>query len=147
VVNSESPLIHRQLAQRVSLVAAGDVQLSNVAYAAREAPDERNIHLFIGVESDRARAYVCLERRSHVWQCTWDEYEAGVFHQLDQPMWSIGFAWVTRAHRRKGWIRKTIAAAADHLGFGGSFGWYTPFTEDGEATARALYPSGIFIAK
>jgi len=44
VINNESPFIHRQLAQRVSLIGAGDSQLSNVAYAAREARDERNVH-------------------------------------------------------------------------------------------------------
>jgi hypothetical protein len=147
VINNESPFIHRQLAQRVNLNAAEDSQLCNVAYAAREALDERNIHLFMGIEADRARAYVCFERRFHVWKCRWDEYDARVFHEAHQPMWSIGFAWVSRAHRRKGWIRQTVAAASDFLGFGNSFGWYEPFTEDGEATARAICPSGIFIAK
>lgn len=148
VINNDSPFIHRQLAQRVSLIGAGDSQLSNVTYAAREARDERNVHLFMGIEADRAlRAYVCFERRFRVWKCTWDEYDAGVFQEAHQPMWSIGFAWVSRAHRRKGWIRRTAAAAGDLLGFGNSFGWYTPFTQDGEATARAMCPSGIFIAK
>jgi hypothetical protein len=148
VVNSESPLIHRQLAQTISLNAADDTQLSNVAYAAREAPDERNIHLFIGVEADRARAYVCFERRAHVWRCTWDEYERGVFHKSSsEPVWSVGFAWVARAHRRKGWLRIIISAAAARLDFGDSFGWYEPFTKDGEAAARALCPAGIIIAK
>jgi hypothetical protein len=147
VVNNESPFIYRQLAQKVSLIAAGDSQLSNVAYAAREALDERNVHLFMGIEADRARAYVCFERRFRVWKCTWDEYDAGVFHEVHQPVWSIGFAWVSRAHRRKGWIRQTVAAADDLLGFGDSFGWYAPFTTDGEATVRALCPSGIFLVK
>jgi hypothetical protein len=101
VINNDSPFIHRQLAQRVSLIGAGDSQLSNVTYAAREARDERNVHLFMGIEADRARAYVCFERRFRVWKCTWDKYDAGVFHEAHQPMWSIGFAWVSRAHRRK----------------------------------------------
>jgi hypothetical protein len=82
-----------------------------------------------------------------VWRCTWDEYDARVSHEVHQPIWSIGFAWVSRAHRREGWIRQTVAAASERLGFAGLFGWYTPFTEDGEATARALCPDGIFIAK
>ena len=34
-----------------------------------------------------------------------------------------------------------------HLGFGNTFGWYTPFTGDGKAAARRLCPSGIFIAR
>ena len=148
VVNSQSPRSHRLLAQEVSLVAAGDTEYSGVAYSADERPDERQIHLFLGVSDDRAQAYVCLERRTRVWQCTWPEYEANVAHRRDgQPMWSIGYAWVSKKNRRTGWLRDVLSAAGDHLGFGVDFGWYTPFSEAGEAAARALCPSGIFIAK
>ena len=149
VINRQSPRVHRRLAEQVSLVAAGDTKPSNVAYCADERPDDRQIHLFLGVEEDRARAYVCFERRSRIWQCTWPEHDAGVPpHRLDdRAMWSIGYAWACRAHRRTGWMRVIIAAAADRLGFGSDFGWYTPFTDAGEAVARTLCPSGIFIAK
>jgi hypothetical protein len=148
VINSESPRVHRRLAQEVSLVAAGDVDFSGVAYCADERPDDRKIHLFLGVEDERAQAYACLEQRGHVWQCTWTEYDAGVTHPLDnRTMWSIGYAWVSRGNRRTGWIRAITAAARSHLGCGNDLGWYTPFTEAGEAVARKLCPSGIFIAK
>ena len=147
VINSQSLRVHRQIAQDVSLVAAGDVEFSNVAYGADEQPDNRQIHLFLGVERDRVQAYVCFERRSDIWQCTWSEYDTGVTHKLDvQPMWSIGYAWVSRANRRTGWMRAIVAAAANHFR-GGNFGWQTPFTPAGEALARTLCPSGIFIAK
>jgi hypothetical protein len=147
-INGQSRRAHRRIAQEVTLVAAGDVEFSGVAYSADEQPDNRQIHLFLGVEADRAQAYVCFERRSHIWQCTWSEYEAGVAHPVDaQPMWSIGYAWVSRADRRTGWMRAIVAAAANHLHFDGNFGWHTPFTDAGEALARALCPSGIFIAK
>jgi len=147
-INSQSPRTQRLLAQEVSLVAAGDTDYSGVAYAADERPDERQIHLFLGVSDDRAQAYVCFELRSHIWQCTWSEYAAGVSHRLDdRPMWSIGYVWVSRGNRRVGWLRDILSAARDHLGFGTDFGWYTPFTDTGVAAARALCPSGIFIAK
>jgi hypothetical protein len=136
------------LAQEVSLIAAGETNYSGVAYAADERPDERRIHLFLGVSDDRAQAYVCFEMRSRVWKCTWTEYASGEAHKLeDRNMWSIGYAWVSRGNRRTGWLRDVLSAARHHLGFGDSFGWYTPFSEDGEAAARALCPSGIFIAK
>lgn len=148
VINSESPRAHRLLAQEVSLVVAGDTEFSFVSYAADEPPDERKIHLFLGVSDDRAEAYVCFERCSHIWQCTWPEYDARVFHRLeDRPMWSIGYAWVSRKNRLTGWLKDVLSAARDHLGFGNDFGWYTPFSDTGEAAARALCPSGIFIAK
>ena len=148
VINSQSPRIQRLVAQEVSLIAAGDTNYSGVAYAADEAPDERQIHLFLGVSDDRAQAYVCFERRAHLWQCTWSEYAVGVAHKLDdRPMWSIGYAWVSKKNRRTGWLKDILAAARDHLGYGDELGWYTPFTDNGEAAARALCPSGIFVAK
>jgi len=148
VINSQSPRTQKLLAQEVSLVAAGDTYYSGVAYAADERPDERQIHLFLGVSDDRAQAYVCFELRFHIWRCTWSEYAAGVAHRLDdRPMWSIGYAWVSRRNRRTGWLRDVLSAARGHLGFGNEFGWHTPFTDTGEAAARALCPSDIFIAK
>lgn len=78
-INSQSPRDQRLLAQEVSLIAAGDTDYSGVAYAADERPDERQIHLFLGVSNDRAQAYVCFERRFHIWQCTWSEYSMGIF--------------------------------------------------------------------
>jgi len=148
VINGQSRRVHRRIAQEVSLVAAGDVEFSGVAYSADEQPDDRQIHLFIGVEIDRAQAYVCFERHSQIWQCTWSEYDAETAHPLDaQPMWSIGYAWVSRAYRRTGWMRAIVAAAANHLDFNSRFAWQTPFTRDGEALARTMCPTGIFIAK
>lgn len=147
-INSRSPRTQRLLAQEVSLVAARDINYSFVTYSADERPDERQIHIFLGVSDDRAQAYVCFERRFRIWQCTWSEYAAGATHRLgDRPMWSIGYAWVSRRNRRTGWLRDVLSAARDHLGFGNEFGWYTPFTDAGEAAARALCPSGILIAK
>jgi len=147
-INSQSPRTQRLLAQEVSLVAARDTDYSGVAYAADERPDERQIHLFLGVSDDRAQAYVCFELRSHIWRYTWSEYAARAAHRLDDRlMWSIGYAWVSRKNRRTGWLRDVLSAARGHLGFGNEFGWHTPFSDSGEAAARALCPSGIFIAK
>ena len=149
VINSQSLRSERLIAQDVSLVAAGDGNdYTGLSYAADEEPDARRIHMFLGTESDRARAYLCLEWRSSVWRCTWDEYEVCKTHpQPGLSMWSVGYAWVARGHRRKGWIRTVLAAASSHLRFGSKFGWYTPFTPEGETLVRTLCPSGIYIAK
>ena len=149
VINTQSPRSERLLAQDVSLVAAGEVDdFMGLSYAADADPGDRRVHLFLGAESDRARAYLCLEWRSRVWRCTWDEYESRKTHpQPSLSMWSVGYAWVARGHRRKGWIHTVLAVASDHLQFGDEFGWYTPFTREGEALARAFCPSGIYIAK
>ena len=150
VVNADSPRAHRRIAQELSLIAAGDVEFSFVAYCADEPNDDRNYHIFIGAESDRAVSYVMLERRSHVWRCTWEEYDSHKASKLDGvgSVWSVTMAWVGRANRRKGWIRRSLEVAAQHLRFTwDQLGWYTPFSADGEALARHLCPEGILIAK
>lgn len=149
MINSQSSNRERQLAEEVSLVAARAVDSwTGMSYAAGEEPDARRIHMFLGVESGRARAYLCLEWRSRVWRYTWDEYDAGEAHtQADLSVWSIGYTWVARGHRRKGWARTVLAAASDHLQIGNEFGWHPPFTPEGEALAHAVCPSGIYIAK
>ena len=149
VINTQSSRTERRLAQDVSLVAAGDVDdYMGLSYAADEDPGDRRTHLFLGAESGRARAYLCLEWRSRVWRCSWDEYQDRNRHpQPGLSMWSVGYAWVARGHRRKGWIRTVLAVASGHLEFGNEFGWHTPFTPEGEALARAVCPAGIYIAK
>ena len=75
----------RLLAQEVSLVAAGDADYSDVAYAADEHPDQRQVHLFLGVSDDRAQAHVCFERRFHTWRCTWYQKPAQGQRRSDGP--------------------------------------------------------------
>ena len=148
VINSQSPRVQRLVAQEISLIAAEASEYSDMAYIANTPQDEREIHLFIGMSEDRAQAYVCFEKRSRVWKCSWPEYERGVAQQVENcTIWSIGYAWVSRNNRRMGWLRSILAAAQEHLGFVNNFGWYIPFSCSGEAAARALCPLGIFIAK
>ena len=152
IVDSRSPRGHRQVAQELSLVAAGDVedQFSFVAYHRDEAPDERQCQIVIGADSDHAVSYLVLERRFHVWRCTWAEYDTKVTHSVSSKdgVWSVGFAWVSRANRRQGWLRRSLEASSEHLGFSlTDLGWYTPFSKDGEALARSICPMTLVIAK
>ena len=62
-------------------------------------------------------------------------------------MWSVGYVWVCRGHRREGWSRLLPAAARNHLDFGDEFGWYAPFTPDGKASVRSVCPDSFYIAK
>jgi hypothetical protein len=150
LVRASSPRAHRRLAQELSLVAAGDVDLSFVAYHAEERDDGRHYHIAMGVDSDRALSYAILERRSNVWFGTWEQFESeGIPLVPDaEPVWSVGFAWVSRANRRKGWMRRTLTAAANYLGLPlDRFAWHTPFTADGKALARHINPTGVLVGK
>lgn len=150
LVNAGSPRAHRRVAQELSLIMAGDVEFSFVAYHADEPDDDRHYQIFIGTEGDRAVSYLILERRHRVWRCTWEEYDSQKSTKLPavNGVWSVGMAWVCRANRKKGWIRRSLDAAAQHLDFTWDrLGWYTPFSSDGEGLARHLCPRGILIAK
>jgi hypothetical protein len=147
-INSSSPAQLRKIAQDVSIVAAGDVDWMGMTYAASEAPDERNVHLFLGTEGDRIRAYMCVERRYRVWRCTWESYaDNAAVLQPERAMWSVSYVWVCRGHRRKGWSRLLLQAAAHHLHFGEDVGWYAPFTPPGEAFVRSVCPTSFYIAR
>lgn len=150
VVTPRSNRFQRRRAQDLSLIAARDVKFSFVAYHADDAPDARDLHIFIGAESDRLVAYLAFEKRAHVWRCTWPQWDAKKADELTDhaPMWSVGVVWVCRGKRRQGWVRILLAAATSHLGvLPDQFGWHTPFSENGEAAARSLCPQGFFIAK
>jgi hypothetical protein len=150
VVTSLSSWPQRRRAQDLSLLAARDMPFSGVAYNANDAPDERNLHIFIGAESLRLVAYLAFEKRTHIGRCTWPQWSAGEVRELSDhaPMWSVGVVWVCRARRRQGWVRRLLLAATSHLGvLPDHYGWFTPFSESGEAVARSLCPEVFFIAK
>lgn len=148
VVTPSSQSVQRRRAQDLSLIAARDVPFSGIAYHANEAPDDRNLHIFIGSDSDRLVAYLAFEQRAHVWRCTWQQWAAGACEKLidHPPMWSVGAVWVCRDRRRQGWVRTILAVATKHVGVHpDQYGWHTPFSDSGEAMVRVLCPDGIFV--
>ena len=150
VVTPGSPMEQRRRAQDTSLLMRREVEGMDVTYCRNEKPDERDLHIFLGSRSDRLVAYLVLERREHIWRCTWSQYENDDARKIaDRPwMWSVGIAWVCLSNRRQGWIRRLIAAASAHLEIApGEYGWYTPLSPDGEAMVRALHPEFFYIAK
>ena len=150
VVSSSSPKTHRRVAQDVSLVAAGDVDYTGVAYAANEDPEDRDPHIFIGVDGKRAISYAMLERRYHVWTCTWQQYAAKecVPVATSTGVSSVSFAWVSRSNRRQSWMRRTLDAAVGYLRISlPDLAWYTPFTPKGELLVRRLCPDRLLIGK
>lgn len=150
VVTRLSNRTQRRRAQGLSLVAQRDIPFSGIAHHADEALDERDLHIFVGAEPNRFVAYLAFEKRKDIWHCTWPQWDA---HQADEiaghaPMWSVGAVWVCHRKRRQGWVRLLLASATNYLGVPpDQYGWFTPFSESGEAAARGLCPQGFFIAK
>jgi hypothetical protein len=150
VVNAESPTAQKKCAERSGIVARRDTPFDFKPYSAVEVLDERNVHLFLLHHQERIVGLLVVEKRSHIWKCTWEERERHVFNDLSDrpPIWSVGLVWVNRQHRRKGFGCRLAAEAARFWGIQiRQLGWQTPLTESGAVMIRKLCPDEFYIAK
>lgn len=150
LVTDSSPIDQRKLAHEVSTCANREMSYDGGIYRHYDPPDERQIQIFLYVRASRAVGMLLVEKRTKVWRCTWNGDETPVC--VEQPeivsLWSVGFVWVHRQHRQAGIAYVLFAEAIRTLELGeNEIGWYTPFSEDGEAFVRKLYPTHFFVAK
>lgn len=150
LVTDSSPIEQRKLAHEVSTCANREMSYDSGIYRYYDPPDERQIQIFLYVRASRAVGMLFVERRTKIWRCTWSGNETPVC--VEQPMiaslWSIGFVWVHKQHRQAGIAYTLFVEARRALGLGeDDIGWYTPFSEDGKAFVRKLYPTHFFVAK
>src|SRR5437879_3874870 len=78
VVTPHSPKRQRVLARLVGQVANGELHSDGGLYYENEPPDERDLHLFLYCAHDRAVGLVILEKRNHVCEYSWAEWDAKV---------------------------------------------------------------------
>lgn len=150
LVTPFSPMAQRVRARKVGRVANRETHYDFGLYNENERPDERNLHLFLYCCGSRAVGLAILEKRTHVCHYTWEEYDRKEQKTLEEktPVWSLGFIWAHRKHRRAGIARRLFHEALRFLGIAQeSVGVYTPFSTDGERFARSLFPQGFLIAK
>jgi hypothetical protein len=150
VVTTASPKRHRMIPQDLSEMASGEVQLMGVMWHADEDPEDRDPHFYIGAEGNRAVSYVMLERRFRVASCSWQEYDARIWHPLpdDHGVWSVSMAWVSYNNRQMGWARRTLEAGLVHLAVRRDrLAWHEPFTDEGRLLAQSMCPDGLLIGK
>jgi len=150
VVTGHSPLPQRRRAEKAGQVANAEMHHTGGIYCAMEAPDERDIHLFLYYVRNRIVGLAIFERRRHVWLGTWSTEAEPQPKKLDDSrgIWSLTILWVHMKHRRRGIARRLFEAGIKHLAVDRrSIGFYTPFSEDGEAFVRSLYPLEFLIAK
>lgn len=150
LVTPLSPKTERVRARKLARVANREVRYDFGIYYENEPLDSRNLHLLLYGVRDRLIALTIFERRDHVCGVSWEEYDRREAKdlQLAPPVWSLGFAWVHRAYRRQGIARRLFEEGIRFLNVTlATVGVYTPFSEEGEQLARALFPGGFLVAK
>ncbi len=150
LVTDSSPIEQKKLAHEVSTCANREMRYDGGIYRHNDPPDERQIRIFLYVRVSRAVGMLLVERRTTIWRCTWNGSETP--DCIEQPeiasRWSIGFVWVHKQYRRAGFAEALFAEAKVSLGLDANdIGWSTPFSEDGKAFVRKLYPKHFLVAK
>jgi GNAT superfamily N-acetyltransferase len=151
VVTPFSEEAQRVWAQEVCQVAKKEMRYDFQLYHENEPPDERNLHLFLYCQDNRAVGLLLLEKRTNVCHYTWEECDRGGGSKTREerdPVWTLGFVWTCRKHRRSGIATRLIHEATRFVDSAlENMGVYTPFSKDGEALARKLFPKGFLSAK
>lgn len=150
LVTDSSPIEQRKLAHEVSTCANHEMGYDSGIYRHYDPPDERQIQIFLYVRASRAIGMLLVERRSKIWCCTWNGNESPVCIEQTEiaSLWSIGFVWVHKQYRQAGIAYALFVEARHALELGeNDIGWCTPFSEEGEAFVRKLYPTHFFVAK
>jgi hypothetical protein len=150
LVSDSSPLEQKKLAHTVSTCANREMCYDGGIYRHYDPPDERQIQIFLYIHASCAVGMLLIERRTTIWHCTWNGNDTPVC--VEQPeissLWSIGFVWAHKQYRRARIAYTLFEEARRALGLGkNDIGWYTPFSDDGKAFVRKLYPTHLFVAK
>jgi len=151
-VTDDSPKEQRKLAHDLSRVANREMQYDGGIYHYSDPPDARVIQIFVYVVDCRANGLLLLERRKTVFGCTWPMHEGEMPSCIEHPeipwMWSVGIIWLHPSLRGRGIAQRFLGQSLVHMGKSlEEIGWYTPFSQQGEALVRRLCPLGFFVAK
>lgn len=150
LVTPLSPKTERVRARKVARLANREMHYDFGIYYEGEGLDSRDRHLFLYGVDNRLVGLAILERRDHICRVTWEEYDRGNDEDLEPapPVWSLGFVWVHLSCRRQGIARRLFEEGFSYLGLSREMvGVRTPFSEEGEKFARALFPTGFLLAK
>lgn len=150
LVTAFSKKAWRDRAGKVARAANQEMRYDFGIYNEAEAPDEREIHLFIYCCGNRAIGLSIFEKRRHVCHYSWEEYDKRVQKELtnQDPIWSLGFNWIHKRYRRRGLGKVLFLEAISQLGIHlDTVGLYIPFSREGEAWARSIFHEGFLVAR
>ena len=140
----------RVRAREIGQIANRELRHDFGIYHESDPADYRDIHLYLYVSDIRVLGFAIYEKRDRVCKYTWDEYDKKIQKELIEhsPKWSLGLIWVLKKYRKTGIATQLFQVGLKHLEIGhNKIGLYTPFTEEGEAWARATFENKFIIAR
>lgn len=146
VISQSSPREQRQRAEEVAKYARKDTP-----YGAEVLLGELDVRVFLLHKDDRDVGLLLMEKLGGVWRAKWKDLDGGKqptkLHN-HPPIWSVCLVWVLKQHRRGCFAKTLLNKALNYLGCRlDQIGWYTPFTDSGEAFVRSCCPEEFYIAK
>jgi ribosomal protein S18 acetylase RimI-like enzyme len=150
LVDNLSDHQERVWAREIGQIANRELHHDGGIYHESDPVDSRDIHLYLYVFDKRVVGFVIFEKRSCVCKYTWDEYDKRIEKELKahSPIWSLGLIWFHKKYRKTGIATQLFQIGLKHLKIGhNKIGLYTPFTEEGEAWARATFENEFIVAK
>lgn len=149
LVDNLSDHQERVRAREIGQIANRELRHDGGIYHESDPADYRNIHLYLYVSDIRVVGAI-FEKRSFVCKYTWDEYDKRIEKELKEhsPIWSLGLIWFHKKYRKTGIATQLFQICLRQLKIGhNKIGLYTPFTEEGEAWARATFENEFIVAK
>jgi|GEM_PF-2149274 len=149
-VDNLSPNQERIRARQIGQIANRELHHDGEVYHEIDPPDYRDIHLYLYISDRRVIGLSIFEKRDCVWNYTWGEYDNKIHKDPIQqtPIWSLGLIWLHKNYRKRGIATQLFETGIAHLGTGiNETGVYTPFSEEGENWARAVFKNEFIIAK
>ena len=147
VVPPNAPARLLEVAGRLGRIGNRETRYDGGVYSLYRHPDalrEHGVHALLVWHGERAIGILVCDRRSEEVYIRWDD-EPGLRLPVQRPRWSVAYAWVHPAHRRKGIGGALFRAAADVGRVAVSeLGLLGPFTDEGEALVRKHFPDGFW---
>jgi len=146
VVNRLSPLAQRRRAEEVASLARRDTH-----YLPSSLFNGNNTHAFVLYKRNRSIGFLAIEKREHVWETCWADFQTArkpkeIFGH--PAIWTIFIVWILKRYRGSHLGQTMIRKSLPYLGCDlETVGWYTPFTNSGEALIRRCCSETFYIAK
>ncbi len=131
---------------------AGIYARKDTDYEAQVLFGELETHVFLLHKENRIIGYMPTDKRDHVWQVSWEDYEANNIKrdQYDiRPIWCICMIWILSKHRRSRYAKLILEKALEYLKCSlNDIAWYVPeVTETGKAFMQSCCPEWFNIAR